>query len=187
MIPLVAACALFAGLAVGLAAPVDGARTALAAGARGLAGDRVARSGTGTRRCSSRRSWDVPASLNRRAVTECLAREYRGEKILASMGSLAHYMQELSHAGFDIADFIHEGNGVIWNLALETGPAPHAGWMLVEEEAEGGDVLAASASAAIPISHEACPGVRRRRGGALQAVYGLQSPIYGHGGGGSRS
>ena len=39
--------------------------------------------------------------------------------------------------------FIHEGNGALWDLALETGPAPHAGWMLVEEEqSEGGDVLA---------------------------------------------
>jgi hypothetical protein len=72
----------------------------------------------------------------------CLAREYRGEKILASMGSLAHYMQELSSERFDIADFVNEGNGVIWELALATGPAPHAGWMLVEEVAEGGDVLA---------------------------------------------
>ena len=86
--------------------------------------------------------WDVPVSLNRRAVTECLAREYRGDKILASMASLAHYMQELSHDGFDIADFVHEGNGVIWDTALDTGAAPHAGWMLVEEEAEGGDVVA---------------------------------------------
>jgi hypothetical protein len=51
-------------------------------------------------------------------------------------------MQELSHDGLDIADFIHEGNGSVWALALETGPAPHAGWMLVEEESEGGDVLA---------------------------------------------
>jgi hypothetical protein len=24
---------------------------------------------------------------------------------------------------------------------METGPAPHVGWMLVEEQAEGGDVL----------------------------------------------
>jgi hypothetical protein len=51
-------------------------------------------------------------------------------------------MHELSEAGFRIDDFIHEGTGVIWGLALETGPAPHAGWMLVEEQAEGGDVLA---------------------------------------------
>ena len=75
-------------------------------------------------------------------MTVCLAPRHAGEKILASMGSLAHYMQELSHAGFDLADFVNEGNGAIWELAMETGPAPHAGWMLVEEQAEGGDVLA---------------------------------------------
>jgi hypothetical protein len=86
--------------------------------------------------------WDRPASMARRKVTACLEPNYRGEKVLASMGSLAHYMQELSRNGFSISDFIHEGNGVIWELALEQGPAPHAGWMLVEEQAEGGDVLA---------------------------------------------
>jgi hypothetical protein len=86
--------------------------------------------------------WDRGGSLGRRDVTACLAREYGGEKILASMGSLAHYMQELSGSGFAIADFVNEGNGVIWKMALQTGPAPHTGWMLVEEIAEGGDVLA---------------------------------------------
>jgi hypothetical protein len=58
------------------------------------------------------------------------------------MGSLAHYMQELSHQGFAIADFVHEGTGTIWEMAMETGPRVHTGWMLVEEEAEGGDLLA---------------------------------------------
>jgi hypothetical protein len=87
-------------------------------------------------------AWDVPTSLARRAETQCLAPAYHGEKILASMGSLAHYMQELASAGLHISDFINEGNGTLWNVAFSTGPAPHAGWMLVEEEAEGGDVLA---------------------------------------------
>ena len=86
--------------------------------------------------------WDAERSQQRRAVTDCLARHYRGERVMASMGSLAHYMQELSREGFALADFVHEGNGVIWQLAIETGPAPHAGWMLVEEQSEGGDVLA---------------------------------------------
>jgi hypothetical protein len=58
------------------------------------------------------------------------------------MGSLAHYMQELSLSGFRIADFIHEGNGALWSLALATSPADHAAWMIVEEQSEGGDVLA---------------------------------------------
>ena len=85
---------------------------------------------------------DAANSAARQQVTACLAPAYHGEKVLASMGSLAHYMQELSHHGFAIVDFIHEGNGALWELALETGPAPHAGWMLVEEQSEGGDVLA---------------------------------------------
>jgi hypothetical protein len=85
---------------------------------------------------------DASNSAGRQVVTRCLAMGYRGEKVMASMGSLAHYMQELSHEGFAIRDFIHEGNGAIWDLALETGPALHAGWMLVEEQAEGGDALA---------------------------------------------
>jgi hypothetical protein len=79
----------------------------------------------------------------RRAVTACLARDYRGETIFASMGSLAHYMQELSAIGLDVEDFLHEGNHPMWDLAVIVGGAPFAGWMLVEEVAEGGDVLAA--------------------------------------------
>ena len=140
MIPVVAACALFAGLAVGTPR-VRQARALLAAALiASLAIESPLWDGTAPLIVEAQ--LDVPASLNRRAVTECLAREYRDEKILASMASLAHYMHELSQAGFDIADFVNEGNGVIWNTALETGPALHAGWMLVEEEAEGGDILA---------------------------------------------
>jgi len=77
----------------------------------------------------------------RRAVTACLSRGYDGTTIMASMGALAHYMQELSLEGFAIADFLHEGNGPIWDLAVSRGPAPFAGWALVEEAAEGGDLL----------------------------------------------
>jgi hypothetical protein len=58
------------------------------------------------------------------------------------MGSTAHYMQELSRDGFHISDFVHEGNGAIWTLALATRPDAHAGWMIVEEQSEGGDILA---------------------------------------------
>ncbi|HEY0283936.1 MAG TPA: hypothetical protein VGC23_00990, partial [Vicinamibacterales bacterium] len=85
--------------------------------------------------------WDVPFSLGRRNVTACLMREYRGERILASMGSLAHYMQELSHAGINIRDFVHEGTLPYWQEAIES-PKGHVGWILVEERAEGGDMLA---------------------------------------------
>ena len=85
--------------------------------------------------------WDVPFSIGRRNVTACLMREYRGERILASMGSLAHYMQELSHAGINIRDFVHEGTLPYWQEAIEA-PQGRVGWILIEERAEGGDMLA---------------------------------------------
>ena len=60
---------------------------------------------------------------------------------MASMGSLGHYMQETSSAGFAVRDFLHEGNGDIWLAAL-ADPRPFVDWMLIEEKAEGGDMLA---------------------------------------------
>ena len=54
----------------------------------------------------------------------------------------AGVLQELSRDGFHIREFMHEGNGVLWEFAMETGPRYHTGWMLVEEQSEGGDVLA---------------------------------------------
>jgi hypothetical protein len=150
MIPAVAACALFCGLAVGLLAR---RRAGVASRGRGarlevllmtvLVASTLVESPPwrGDAPMLEEAQWDVPFSAGRRAVTACLA-DYHGEKILASMASLAHYMQELSHQGLALDDFLNEGNGVLWNLAMQTGPAPHAGWMLVEERAEGGDVLA---------------------------------------------
>jgi hypothetical protein len=40
-----------------------------------------------------------------------------------------------------LRDYLHEGNGDLWLAAL-TDPHPYAGWVIVEEKAEGGDVLA---------------------------------------------
>lgn len=143
MVPMVAACALWGGLAVGMAA--RRARFAGVAIAAVLAISIAIESPPWKAHppMLDEAEWDLPDSHRREAVTACLTRDYHGEKVLASMGSLAHYMQELSRSGFSLGDFINEGNGVIWNTALETGPAIHAGWMLVEEQAEGGDVLAA--------------------------------------------
>ncbi len=88
--------------------------------------------------------WETPFRLGRRDVTRYLSTEWDGTPILASMGSLAHYMQESSHAGFRIAHFVHEGNGDLWQAARHA-PARHVNWMLIEENAEGGDELAARA------------------------------------------
>ena len=86
--------------------------------------------------------WDKPRSRERQHVTACLRAQYDGAPILASMGSLAHYMQETSHAGFNLRDYIHEGIGQVWTSSLDMGARHHAGWVLIEEQAEGGDELA---------------------------------------------
>jgi hypothetical protein len=84
---------------------------------------------------------DTPTGRARAQVTSCLQARYRGGAIMTSMGALGHYMHELSAAGFDIADFLHEGNGPLWDSAYTRGPAPLVEWVLVEEAAEGGDAV----------------------------------------------
>lgn len=88
--------------------------------------------------------WERPLREGREQVTHYLTAEWNGAPILASMGSLAHYMQEASHAGFVLADFVHEGNGELWRVARQT-PARYVEWVLIEEQSEGGDVLAVRA------------------------------------------
>jgi hypothetical protein len=150
MVPLVAGCALLCGLAVGKLMNGRSPGTGLALPmlawllAASLIGSTLIESPPWSRQgpLLVEAQLDALNGVARERVTACLTPVYRGEKVLASMGSLAHYMQELSHQGFALADFIHEGNGALWTFALETGPATHAGWMLVEEQSEGGDVLA---------------------------------------------
>jgi hypothetical protein len=77
----------------------------------------------------------------REAVTACLKERYRGGAVMMSMGALGHYMHEMSAAGFAIRDFLHEGNGAIWDSAFTRGPAALVEWVLVEEVAEGGDAV----------------------------------------------
>jgi hypothetical protein len=79
----------------------------------------------------------------RKAVTGYLTHHYDGRTIMMSMGSLAHYMHDLSHEGFRIHDFLHEGNGELWPYAV-TGPRGYVGWVAIEEQAEGGDALFAA-------------------------------------------
>ena len=146
MVPLVTACSLFCGIAVGALRSRSTTMNPLWSWL--LAALLIASTLTESPLWSREGPLLVEAQLDaanselRQRVTACLAPAYHGEKVLASMGSLAHYMQELSHHGFAIADFVHEGNGALWELVLDTGPAPHVGWMLVEEQSEGGDVLA---------------------------------------------
>jgi hypothetical protein len=85
--------------------------------------------------------WETPWRVARQEVTRELMAVYDGTPILASMGSLGHYMQEASEAGLSLRQFLHEGNGDLWADALRW-PHRHVRWILIEERAEGGDVLA---------------------------------------------
>jgi hypothetical protein len=83
---------------------------------------------------------EAPNFEGRQAVTGYLTSHWDGQPIMMSMGSLGHYMHDLSYAGFGIKDFLHEGNGEIWKYAVQH-PQPVVEWIAVEERAEGGDAL----------------------------------------------
>jgi hypothetical protein len=85
--------------------------------------------------------WDRPRTLERQRVTACLRERYDDTPILASMGSLAHYMHETAPAGFALRQYIHEGLGDLWKESL-LSPRQHAGWILIAEQAMKRDQLA---------------------------------------------
>ena len=85
--------------------------------------------------------WDEPNVRARAPVAQYLEQHYDGRQIMMSMGSLAHFMHDLSKSGFAIRDFLHEGNGELWFYALQMRPRGHAGWVAIEGRAEGGDIL----------------------------------------------
>jgi hypothetical protein len=86
----------------------------------------------------SQREADV--QRGRESVTAYLRAHWDGRPIMMSMWSLAHYMHDLSDAGFGIRDFLHEGNGEIWIHAVRR-PYPFVEWIAIEERTEGGDAL----------------------------------------------
>lgn len=137
MVPLIPALGLGVGVAAGLAGRLRPLVAAVALGAIVL--------GPGPFETSApmvvEAQWDRANREGRARVAAYLRSHWNGETIMVSMGSLAHFMQELSHEGLRISDFLHEGNGEIWAAAFEY-PDPHVEWMLVEERAEGGDMLA---------------------------------------------
>ena len=84
---------------------------------------------------------DAVHAVGRGAVTQYLASHWDQRPIMMSMGSLAHYMHDLSQHGFAIHDFLHEGNGEVWKSAVAFGPRTYVRWVAIEESAEGGDAL----------------------------------------------
>jgi hypothetical protein len=84
---------------------------------------------------------DAANSRGREAVTTYLRQHWDGSTIMMSMGSLAHYMHDLASHGFEIRDFLQEGNEQLWVHAATLGPRGYVQWVVIEEHAEGGDAL----------------------------------------------
>jgi hypothetical protein len=138
MVPLVVAAGALSGL--GLAAIPNRAR-AIAAAAFLSAAVLVRPPFTSSAPMIVEAQWELPFHDARRAVSAYLSGAYDGSPILASMGSLAHYMQEASSIGLQLRNFVHEGNGDLWMDAVGA-PRHHVRWILIEEHAYGGDMLA---------------------------------------------
>ena len=83
---------------------------------------------------------EAPNKLGRRVVTAYLEANWDGQPIMMSMGSLGHYMHDLSASGFRVRDFLHEGTGELWKYAVRY-PRLFVEWIAIEERAEGGDAL----------------------------------------------
>jgi hypothetical protein len=136
-VPLVAACAALIGAGIGLLGarvrPIAAALVVSAALIQAPPLDRGAP-------LIAESARDSGGSAGRRIVTAYLDAHRDGRTIMMSMGSLGHYMHDLSASGFHIRDFLHEGNGDLWNFAL-LKPAGVVGWIAIEEQAEGGDAL----------------------------------------------
>lgn len=136
-VPLVAACAALAGAGIGLLAariqPIAAAAIVALALVQAHPLDRTAPLILESQR-------DAANAAARRTVTDFLVAHRDGRTIMMSMGSLGHYMQDLSAQGFVIRDFLHEGNGDLWNFAVGD-PGAVVGWIAIEEKAEGGDAL----------------------------------------------
>jgi hypothetical protein len=167
MIPLVPALAVWAGIGVGLLRRFRLAAAAIL----------IALALLETRPFSLTSPMVVEAQLDRehavgrRAVTEFLRGHRNHGLILASLGSLSHYVQELSWIGVNVRDVVHEGNGDLWTAALDS-PRSQVRWILIEELAEGGDVLAARAK----VHPEFLSGFTRMAEGGGVALYGLSQP-----------
>jgi len=140
-VPLVAACALLAGAGIGLlwrrTQPFAAALVISLALFQAHPLDRTAPLIVESQR-------DAINRTGRESVTSYLVRHRDGQTIMMSMGSLGHYMHDLSAHEFVIHDFLHEGNGDIWNFAI-TDPRSVVGWIAIEEQAEGGDALSQEA------------------------------------------
>lgn len=90
---------------------------------------------------------DAQNMRGRAAVTDYLRGHWDGSTVMMSMGSLAHYMHDLSQLNMRVRDFLQEGNEQLWVHAASRGPRGFVRWVVIEEQAEGGDALFQAAKA----------------------------------------
>jgi len=76
----------------------------------------------------------------RTVVTTYLHDHWDGQPIMMSMGSLAQYMHDLSWIGFNVRDFLHEGNGELWKYAMRS-PRPFVEWIVIQEKADRDEIF----------------------------------------------
>ncbi len=66
---------------------------------------------------------DAANKVGRGNVTNYLRDHWDGTTIMMSMGSLAHYMHDLTELHMQVRDFLQEGNEQLWVHAASRGPA----------------------------------------------------------------
>lgn len=76
----------------------------------------------------------------RQPVSKYLSAHWDGQPIMMSMGSLAQYMHDLSANGFNVRDFLHEGNGELWKYAMRK-PRPYVEWIVMQEKADRDEIF----------------------------------------------
>ena len=118
---------------------------------------------------------DAANKVGRGTVTNYLRDHWDGTTIMMSMGSLAHYMHDLTELNMHVRDFLQEGNEQLWVHAASQGPRGFVRWVVIEERAEGGDALF-QAAAKDPRFLEGFERVADGGGVALYRAAGSQLP-----------
>ena len=141
MVPLIAAEAIGVGVAVGLR---QTCRAGGGAPRRGRCSPSTFGRWIRPHRWSSKRNGTCrTCARGNRSPTACV-RSTTATRSWRAWDRSAITCRKPRAAASRVRDFLHEGNGDIWLAALD-GPRPYAGWVLIEEKAEGGDMLAAIA------------------------------------------
>ena len=166
MVPLIAAEAVGAGVVAGIV-PRRRLRARCASRCSSLAALRAAAARRRRRRWSSKRSGTGRTRRCAQRVTDCL-----GAAVIAARRSWPAWDRSATTCRSCRAPASRSAISCTkatatsgWRRSI--GPRPYAGWMLIEEKAEGGDMLAHARARATRVSRRVRARLRRRRGRAL--------------------